>query len=279
SKKATTQYIDLASAFMAWKLLLLVCYVFLLGFASSSDFSGISLPSSSSASPKVSLGFYYESLCPYCSSFLVNHLPKLFEDDLISIVDLHLSPWGNTKLRPDNATVVCQHGAYECFLDTVEACAIDAWPKLSDHFPFIYCVESLVTEHKYDEWETCYEKLNLNSKPVADCLSSGHGNELELQYAAETSALEPPHKYVPWVVVDGQPLYEDYENFISYICNAYKGNKVPGACAKYSSRNFVRSVKVNRFPLVCRNGVNTMWDLLERIKASLSSHIDITGLL
>lgn len=87
-------------------LLLVVCYVFLLGFASSSsEFSGISLPSSS---PKVSLGFYYESLCPYCSSFIVNHLAKLFEDDLISVVDLHLSPWGNTKLRPDNVTVVCQ---------------------------------------------------------------------------------------------------------------------------------------------------------------------------
>lgn len=35
-----------------------------------------------------------------------------------------------------------------------------------------------MTEHKYDKWETCYEKLNLNSKPVADCLSSGHGNEV-----------------------------------------------------------------------------------------------------
>ena len=23
-----------------------------------------------------------------------------------------------------------QHGAFECLLDTVEACAIDAWPKL-----------------------------------------------------------------------------------------------------------------------------------------------------
>ncbi|KFK43005.1 hypothetical protein AALP_AA1G067000 [Arabis alpina] len=264
---------------MASKLLLLLFFVFLLGFASSSsEFSGISLPSSSSDSSKVSLGLYYESLCPYCSAFIVNHLVKLFEDDLISIVDLHLSPWGNTKLRPDNVTVVCQHGAFECFLDTVEACAIDAWPKLSDHFPFIFCIESLVTERKYDQWETCYEKLNLDSRPITDCLESGHGNKLQLQYAAETNALQPPHKYVPWVVVDGQPLYEDYEEFISYICKAYKGNKTPSVCAKYSSDKAIHRVKVKRLPQVCHKG-GKMWDMLEHIKTFLSSQIGITGLL
>ena len=62
----------------------------------------------------------------------------------------------------------------------------------SDHFPFIYCVESLVTEDKYDKWETCYEKLNLSSKPVADCLSSGHGKEvgsLSIVYGHNGSAM------------------------------------------------------------------------------------------
>ncbi|KAG4951790.1 hypothetical protein JHK85_045657 [Glycine max] len=35
---------------------------------------------------------------------------------------------------------------------------------------------------------------------------------LELPYAIETSTLEPSHKYVGWVVVDGEPLYERTRN-------------------------------------------------------------------
>ncbi|KAB2038750.1 hypothetical protein ERO13_D03G142000v2 [Gossypium hirsutum] len=207
------------------RLVSVLCCLSLLGsFASAST---ISLPSDSR---KVSLTLYYESLCPYSANFIVNYLPKLFNEDLISIVDLRLVPWGNAKLK-GNGTFDCQHGPTECLLNTVEACAIDAWPKLNDHFPFIYCVENLELERKPLEWESCFKKLGLESKPVNDCYNSGLGQKLDLQYAAETSALEPPHTYVPWVVVDGQPLYEDYENYISYVCKAYKGANMPKACS------------------------------------------------
>lgn len=193
--------------------------------------------SSISCEKKVSLTLYYESLCPYCSNFIVNYLPKIFKNGMIDIVDFKLVPWGNTKLQPDN-TFKCQHGEDECILDTVEACAIDAWPDLSEHFPFIYCVESLVYHKNYTQWETCFEKLNLKKKLVTDCVLSGRGNELELQYAAETNALQPPHKYVPWVVVDGQPLYDDYMDFISFICKAYKGTTPVPSCS--SSINVIK---------------------------------------
>ncbi|KAF7827637.1 Gamma-interferon-inducible lysosomal thiol reductase [Senna tora] len=113
----------------------------------------------------------------------------------------------NAKLRGNN-TFDWQHGPYECLLNTVEACAIDAWPDLNEHFPFIYCVEKLVQERKYREWESCFKKLGLDPKPIDNCYTSEFGKELDLKYAAETNGLQPPHKYVPWVVVDGEPLYE-----------------------------------------------------------------------
>ncbi|KAL8496625.1 hypothetical protein ACS0TY_020353 [Phlomoides rotata] len=190
---------------------------------------------------KVTLEVYYETLCPYCSNLIVNYLYKLFDSDLKSITDLRLIPYGNAKIK--NGTIVCQHGPWECVLNTVESCAIDAWPDV-DHFPFIYCVETLVYQNNYTYWETCFEKLGLDATPVTDCYNSDRGTQLELRYAAETNALQPPHKYVPWVVVDGQPLYDDYEDFASYICKAYKGSATPSACTE-SSDGHILKVKMN----------------------------------
>ncbi|GAA0166133.1 reductase [Lithospermum erythrorhizon] len=113
----------------------------------------------------------------------------------------------NAKLQTNN-TFKCRHGEYECLLNTVEACAIDAWPDVNEHFPFTYCVENFVYQGKYLQWETCFKTLGLDDKPITDCVESEKGLQLDLKYAAETTALQPPHTYVPWVVVDGQPLYE-----------------------------------------------------------------------
>ncbi|CAI9107044.1 OLC1v1006316C1 [Oldenlandia corymbosa var. corymbosa] len=132
----------------------------------------------SSSSEKVTLELYYETLCPYCANLIVNYLYKIFDTGIIDITNLKLIPYGNAKIKPPNSTIVCQHGPDECLLNTIEACAIDTWPDVNEHFPFVYCVESLIYEGKRTEWETCFEKLGLDPKPVNDCYKNGRGKEV-----------------------------------------------------------------------------------------------------
>ncbi|KNA10877.1 hypothetical protein SOVF_140330 [Spinacia oleracea] len=225
----------------------------------------------SNSAEKVSLDLYYESLCPYSADFIINKLAAIFENGIIDIVDLRLFPWGNAKLTSKNS-FTCQHGPHECLLNTVEACAIHAWPNLDDHFPFINCVESRAYEGKYYKWETCFKELGLDPEPVNVCYKGEEGKKLDLKYAALTAALEPPHEYVPWVVVEGQPLLEDYENFISYVCKAYKGPQ-PSACNEVSFASVLRE-KTNHIHPVCFTEQTAKATFLMKIRSFITSWMD-----
>lgn len=185
-------------------------------------------------SQKVKLSVYYEALCPYCANFIVNSLAKIFKNGLISIIDLKLIPWGNAYLE-DNSTWICQHGPDECLLNTVEACALKVWPDSGSHFSFklIKCVERMHLENKHGNWQSCFATEGLRSKPVLDCFNSGLGFQIEKSFSEETSQLSPPHRFVPWVIVDGFVLQEDYENFAAYVCRAYKVPGMPKTCSSF----------------------------------------------
>ncbi|XP_076925181.1 gamma-interferon-responsive lysosomal thiol protein-like [Bidens hawaiensis] len=180
---------------------------------------------------KVQVTVYYESLCPYCENFIVNYLIDVFTEGIDAIADVKLYPYGNAKVN-SNGNITCQHGENECLLNTVEACAINTWPDVHDHFPFIFCVERYLYYDKFDKWESCFEELSLDPTPVKECYTSGLGNKLELQYADVTNSLQPPKKYVPWVVVNGKPLYDDYIYIITNICGMYTGPTLPKACLR-----------------------------------------------
>ncbi|KAI3788009.1 hypothetical protein L2E82_00595 [Cichorium intybus] len=211
--------------------LLFIFMIFLFAvntYSSSSDFVEIE---PLKEVEKVQVTVYYESLCPYCENFIVNYLIDVFTEGIDAIADVKLFPYGNAKVN-SNGNITCQHGEQECVFNTIEACAINAWPDVHDHFPFIFCVERYLYHDKSDQWESCFEELSLDPKPVKDCYTSGYGNQLELQYAVETNSLQPPKKYVPWVVVDGKPLYDDYIYIITRICSVYKGPSLPKACLR-----------------------------------------------
>ncbi|XP_044979102.1 gamma-interferon-responsive lysosomal thiol protein-like isoform X1 [Hordeum vulgare subsp. vulgare] len=190
----------------------------------------IGAPSSAGAGSdgtgKVPVELYYESLCPPSALFVTYRLAEAFEDGLLEVADVTLVPYGNAEVGKDG-TITCEHGPEECLLNTVEACAIDAWPDVNVHFGFINCVEELAMNETQGEWESCFHKLGLDPKPVTECYKSEHGHKLSLKYGKQTGALVPPLTGIPWVVVDGKP--RDDGDFVYYICKAYKG-RPPKIC-------------------------------------------------
>ncbi|XP_062095025.1 gamma-interferon-responsive lysosomal thiol protein [Humulus lupulus] len=226
------------------------------------------LGSLGSNAQKVQVSLYYESLCPYCANFIVNHLVKLFQNGLISVVDLRLVPWGNAWTKPDGS-IVCQHGADECLLNTMEACTITVYPDVDRHFRFIHCVEKLSLKNRHKEWANCFEISRLGTVPI-DCYNTGYGNVIEHRYGNETAMLNPAHRFVPWVIVNNRPLQEDYENFMAYICKAYKGSPTPEACRSVSAENIeLNGQQVDSIPEVCYEGESrsfTSLGLAEKIR-------------
>ncbi|KAJ0244704.1 Gamma interferon responsive lysosomal thiol [Hirschfeldia incana] len=163
---------------------------------------------------KVKLSLYYESLCPYSQKFINDDLVKLFESDLHRITDLMLVPFGNAK-----------HGEEECKLNAIGACAIRTWPNPKMHYWFIRCVEK-----DTKNWESCFKTYG-GEKAIRDCYSGDLSKKIILGYAKQTLNLKPKKEYVPWVTVNGKPLYEHYDDFVAQICKAYQGKApLPKVC-------------------------------------------------
>ncbi|KAF3973939.1 hypothetical protein CMV_002674 [Castanea mollissima] len=150
-------------------------------------------------SPKVNLSLYYDTLCQNCSTFIVTNLTEVFNNDLITVINLRLVPWGNAYINKTNNAIVCQN----------------------KHYAVIYCFQFLAIEGKHRDWKSCFDTLGLNKTSVLDCYISGNGSkhgpdEYNLN-AIEACAINI------WPDVD-------FKNFVTYVCKAYKGHLRIKAC-------------------------------------------------
>ncbi|GCC20601.1 gamma-interferon-inducible lysosomal thiol reductase-like isoform X2 [Chiloscyllium punctatum] len=157
----------------------------------------------------VMISLYYESLCGACRGFLVLQLFPTWLT-LNDIMNVTLVPYGNALERNESGKWVfsCQHGEQECTGNMIECLQI-------------------------------YEPL-LPWDNIENCVNGDLGNKLMHHNAELTRALNPPHEYVPWILVNGKHT-EDLEDeamnsLFNLICNTYSGVK-PKACAKPKGLN------------------------------------------
>ncbi|KAL1080239.1 hypothetical protein V6Z11_D10G278800 [Gossypium hirsutum] len=219
------------------------------------------------ANDKVTVSLYYEtSLCPRCASFISNDLVKVFHTDLHTIINLRVIQFLSSTVTNYSLCNNVHHGEEECHLNTIHSCVIHFWPDVKEHLEFIGCTEQQSlkggpSKHSSIRAAACHQAVCTSTKKcnsimvgqfptneeiINKCYTTGFGYKLLLQYANETAHLKPPQEYVPWVVVNHQPLRQvitsifiswlhDFENFVKYVCQAYKGDHKSAACKAQSS--------------------------------------------
>lgn len=195
----------------------------------------------------VNLTLYYESLCPDCRNFFQGQLYNMWTalgDDRLKVLNLELVPYGNAREQKigDKWVFQCQHGNLECVGNMIDTCAINLLKNISVYFPYIHCME-VSDLSPTDAAKKCAIDQGIDVAPILNCADSDMGDQLEHMMAQKTDALNPPHKYVPWVTLNGVHTEkiekEAEEDLLKLICDTYQGPK-PVACDQRKSRGCQR---------------------------------------
>ncbi|KDD75690.1 hypothetical protein H632_c547p0 [Helicosporidium sp. ATCC 50920] len=161
----------------------------------------------------IHVDFYGESLCPDCRHNVLDVLDPMFENGIAKNMKLRYIAYG--KVRDGK----CQHGELECKYNRYINCAQDLWPRQEEWFPYVKCLAKDL--QNIDAMAAdCAVAQHWNPKDLDSCAQGDRGAKLEQEAGQATTSLEPKLTFVPWVIVNGVLLGQDFENLARYVCAA-----------------------------------------------------------
>jgi interferon gamma-inducible protein 30 len=166
---------------------------------------------------------FVESLCPDCMDFIGGSFKRFQEAvDHEELAVVNIYPYGNAHETWDGSAwkFDCQHGANECYGNTIEACALEHLPREEGH-NFLICLEGNIRRlsKNFDKaLEYCVSEQNVR-KTISVCAKGTEGNNLMHIVAQKT----PYHNYVPWIHFNGVHDVNIENQILSYMLEFLRG--------------------------------------------------------
>ncbi len=194
---------------------------------------------------------FMESLCPACMDFIggsFKQFKEALDHEQLAIVNFY--PYGNAQESWDGYAwrFQCQHGANECYGNTVEACAIKHLSR-EEGQNFLICLEGNIRRlsTNFDNaLEYCVSEQNVR-KTISDCAKGSEGNYLMHLIAQNT----PYHNYVPWVhfngVHDENIENQIFSNMLQFLRGRYQHATTSDAAFLSTSAYYENKTCYNQF--------------------------------
>eukprot|EP00420_Gonyaulax_spinifera_P035896 CAMPEP_0197875184 /NCGR_PEP_ID=MMETSP1439-20131203/4497_1 /TAXON_ID=66791 /ORGANISM="Gonyaulax spinifera, Strain CCMP409" /LENGTH=310 /DNA_ID=CAMNT_0043494369 /DNA_START=51 /DNA_END=983 /DNA_ORIENTATION=+ len=198
---------------------------------------------------KVEVALFYETMCPFCHKFFSESLKPLWQDrDFRPLLNVAVHPSGNVQVAPanmvskgyffwhedkvkDEYVFICQHGESECIGNRIHACAKKLLPE-EKFMDLAFCMASHGEAMPERSSYQCMEEGGVDMIPIRDCVREPATSGAMFQIALLDDNLQPPRKYVPWVLVNGVHANLETEgDFKAAVCKAL-GDKAPAACQR-----------------------------------------------
>ncbi|XP_059848383.1 gamma-interferon-inducible lysosomal thiol reductase-like [Hypanus sabinus] len=176
--------------------------------------------------PPVHIRLFYETLCPDCRAFMENELCPTWAR-MKEFLNVTLIPFGNAEViqSTQSQQFQCQCGRKECLGNMIQSCMIYHLKNTSSYLPVICCMESAHTVLIAAQQCLQEHAPSVSWEIISDCVNEDLGSQLMYQNAQRTNELEPPHHYVPWILINGEH-FEDTQHhaetdLLDLVCRTY----------------------------------------------------------
>lgn len=87
---------------------------------------------------------------------------------------------------------------------------ISLFPCRDQFWPFIHCMDEEGQAQDLEVGSKCAKQQGLDWDKIKTCTDGSLGTQLQMEAFNTTANLSPPHRYTPWVTVNGQVRDDTY---------------------------------------------------------------------